>query len=99
MPVITELLSERDVDVVSQHSDVLQIGARNMQNYVLLSEAGKTGKPVMLKRGLAATIEEWLLSAEYVLTQGNRNVISASAACAPSRPRRGTRSTSTPSRS
>ena len=75
MPVITELLSERDVDVVSEHSDVLQIGARNMQNYVLLSEAGKTGKPVMLKRGLAATIEEWLLSAEYVLTQGNRNVI------------------------
>ena len=75
MPVITELLSERDVDVVSEHSDVLQIGARNMQNYVLLSEAGKSGKPVMLKRGLAATIEEWLLSAEYVLTQGNRNVI------------------------
>ena len=75
MPVITELLSERDVDVVSEHSDVLQIGARNMQNYVLLAEAGKTGKPVMLKRGLAATIEEWLLSAEYVLTQGNRNVI------------------------
>ena len=75
MPVITELLSERDVDIVSEHSDVLQIGARNMQNYVLLSEAGKSGKPVMLKRGLAATIEEWLLSAEYVLTQGNRNVI------------------------
>ncbi len=75
LPVITELLSERDVDVVTEHSDVLQIGARNMQNFVLLSEAGKTGKPVMLKRGLSATIEEWLLSAEYILTQGNRNVI------------------------
>ena len=75
LPVITELLSERDVDVVTEHSDVLQIGARNMQNYVLLSEAGKTGKPVMLKRGLSATIEEWLLSAEYILTQGNRDVI------------------------
>ena len=75
MPVITELLSERDVDVVAEHSDVLQIGTRNMQNFVLLSEAGKTGKPVMLKRGLSATIEEWLLSAEYILTQGNPDVI------------------------
>ena len=75
LPVITELLSERDVEVVTEHSDVLQIGARNMQNFVLLSEAGKTGKPVLLKRGLSATIEEWLLSAEYVLSQGNRDVI------------------------
>ena len=75
MPVITELLSVRDVDVVTQHSDVLQLGTRNMQNFVLLAEAGKTGKPVMLKRGFSATVEEWLLSAEYILAQGNRNVI------------------------
>jgi 3-deoxy-7-phosphoheptulonate synthase len=75
MPVITELLSVRDVDAVAQYSDVLQIGARNMQNFVLLSEAGKAGKPVMLKRGLAGTIEEWLLAAEYILSQGNPDVI------------------------
>ena len=75
MPVITELLSVRDVEVVAQYSDVLQIGARNTQNFVLLSEAGKTGKPVMLKRGLAGTIEEWLLAAEYILSTGNQQVI------------------------
>ena len=75
MAVITELLSERDVEAVAEHSDVLQIGARNMQNFRLLAEAGKTGKPVMLKRGLSATIEEWLLSAEYILAQGNRDVM------------------------
>ena len=75
MPVITELLSVRDVEIVAEHSDVLQLGTRNMQNFVLLAEAGKTGKPIMLKRGYAATVEEWLLSAEYILTQGNRNVI------------------------
>ena len=75
MPVVTELLSERDLDAVAEYSDVLQIGARNMQNFALLSEAGKTGKPVMLKRGFAATIEEWLLSAEYILTQGNQDVM------------------------
>ena len=75
MPVITELLSVRDVEAVAEHSDALQIGARNMQNFVLLSEAGKTGKPVMLKRGLSATVEEWLLSAEYILAQGNPDVM------------------------
>ena len=75
MPVVTELLSERDVDAVAQYADVLQIGARNMQNFVLLSEAGRTGKPVLLKRGFASTVEEWLLSAEYVLTQGNPAVM------------------------
>jgi len=75
MPVITELLSERDVEAVAQYSDVLQIGARNTQNFVLLSEAGKTGKPVMLKRALAGTIEEWLLAAEYILSTGNQQVI------------------------
>ena len=75
MPVITECLSVRDVDVCAQYSDVLQIGARNMQNFVLLQEAGKTGKPVLLKRGMSATIEEWLLASEYVMTQNNPDVI------------------------
>lgn len=75
MPVITELLSVRDVDAVAQYSDILQIGARNMQNFVLLEEAGKTGKTVLLKRGFAGTIEEWLLAAEYILSQGNPNVM------------------------
>ncbi len=75
MPVISELLSLRDVEACAQYSDVLQIGTRNMQNFVLLSEAGKTGKPVMLKRGMRATIEEWLLAAEYILAEGNPDVI------------------------
>lgn len=75
MPVVTELLSVRDVEVVAEHSDVLQIGARNTQNFVLLEEAGKTGKPIMLKRAIAGTIEEWLLAAEYILNTGNPNVI------------------------
>ena len=75
LPVVTELLSVRDVEVVAEYSDVLQIGARNTQNFVLLEEAGKTGKPIMLKRAIAGTIEEWLLAAEYILNAGNPNVI------------------------
>ncbi len=75
MPVITELLSERDVEAVAEYSDVLQIGARNAQNFSLLDEVGRAGKPVMLKRGIAGTIEEWLLGAEYILAQGNTQVI------------------------
>ena len=75
MPVITELLSLRDVEACAEYSDVLQIGTRNMQNFVLLSEAGKTGLPVMLKRGMGSTIEEWLLAAEYILSEGNPNVM------------------------
>ncbi|MGE0227883.1 MAG: 3-deoxy-7-phosphoheptulonate synthase [Dehalococcoidia bacterium] len=75
MPVITELLSVRDVAAVAEYSDILQIGARNMQNFVLLEEAGKTGKPVLLKRGLSGTIEEWLLASEYILNQGNAQVM------------------------
>jgi len=62
-------------DVLWTHADVLQIGARNMQNFQLLEEAGRSGKPVLLKRGMSATIEEWLLSAEYIIAQGNPNVI------------------------
>jgi len=60
---------------VSEYADILQIGTRNMQNYILLDEVGRTQKPVVLKRGMSATIEEWLLAAEYILAHGNRNVI------------------------
>ncbi len=75
LPIVTEVMTPGDVDLVARYADVLQIGARNMQNYQLLEEAGRTGMPVLLKRGLSATIEEWLLSAEYVAAQGNPNVI------------------------
>ena len=75
LPVITEVMSERDVEIVARYADVLQIGARNMQNFTLLDEVGLTRKPVMLKRGLTATIDEWLLAAEYIMAQGNRDVI------------------------
>lgn len=75
LPIITEVLTPGDVGLVSHYADILQIGARNMQNFILLDEVGKTQKPVMLKRGLSATIEEWLLAAEYILSQGNRQVM------------------------
>ena len=75
MPVITEVMSVRDIDAVARTADIIQIGARNMQNFILLDEVGKTHKPVMLKRALSGTIEEWLLAAEYVVAQGNPNVI------------------------
>ena len=75
LPVITEVMSERDVEVVARYADILQVGTRNMQNFMLLDEVGLTRKPVMLKRGLTATIDEWLLAAEYIMAQGNREVI------------------------
>ena len=75
MPVITEVMDTRHVEIIERYTDVFQIGARNMQNFNLLFEVGKTRKPVVLKRGLAANISEWLMSAEYVLSQGNRQVI------------------------
>ncbi len=75
LPVITEVMDPRDVELVARYADVLQIGARNMQNFTLLDEVGKAAKPVMLKRGLSGTIEEWLLAAEYILSHGNRDVI------------------------
>ena len=75
MPVITEVMDTRHVAVIERYTDIFQIGARNMQNFNLLFEVGKTRKPVVLKRGLAASIGEWLMSAEYVLSQGNRDVI------------------------
>ncbi len=75
MPTITEVVDPRDVDVVYEYADMFQIGARNMQNFNLLLEVGKTDKPVFIKRGLAASITELLMSAEYVLSQGNHRVI------------------------
>jgi 3-deoxy-7-phosphoheptulonate synthase len=75
MPVITEVMAPHDVELVAKYVDILQIGARNMQNFVLLDEVGKVKKPVLLKRGLSSTIEEWLLAAEYILAQGNEQVI------------------------
>ena len=75
LPFITEVLTPQDVELVAEYADILQIGARNMQNFSLLDEVGKVNKPVMLKRGMSATIQEWLLSAEYILSQGNRQLI------------------------
>lgn len=75
LPVVTEVLDVRDIPDVAAYADMLQIGSRNMQNYALLKEAAKTGKPLLLKRGLCATVEEWLLAAEYVLQEGNDRVV------------------------
>src|ERR671923_444221 len=75
LKVVTEVVSPGDVALVARYADILQLGTRNMQNYALLQEAGRAGKPVLLKRGMSSTIEEWLLAAEYILSQGNRDVI------------------------
>jgi len=75
LPIITEVIDTRDVSWVGEYADVLQIGARNMQNFSLLREAGKSGRPVLLKRGMYSTLEEWLNCAEYILAEGNPNVI------------------------
>ena len=75
LPIITEVMATADVEIVAKYADILQIGARNMQNYNLLDEVGLIGKPVMVKRGLAASYEEWLLAAEYVMAGGNEQVI------------------------
>lgn len=75
MPIITEVMTPADIADVGEFTDIFQIGARNSQNYLLLEEVGKAGKPVMLKRGLSMLMEEWLLAAEYVMAQGNPNVI------------------------
>lgn len=72
---VTEVMDPRDVALVAKHADVLQVGARNMQNFTLLKEVGMTKKPVMLKRGISATIKEWLMSAEYILSEGNFSVM------------------------
>jgi 3-deoxy-7-phosphoheptulonate synthase len=75
LPIVTEVMDTRDVGLVAEYADILQIGARNMQNFNLLTEVGKTQRPVLLKRGMSSTVKDLLLSAEYVLSQGNRDVI------------------------
>ena len=75
LAIITEALDPRNAELVAQYADIVQIGARNMQNFALLKEVGQLGKPVMLKRGMAATIKEWLLAAEYVVNEGNGDVM------------------------
>jgi 3-deoxy-7-phosphoheptulonate synthase len=75
LPVVTELMDARDLDAVVEVADVVQLGARNMQNYTLLSEVGRSGMPVLIKRGLSSTLEELLMAAEYVLKEGNENVM------------------------
>ena len=75
LPIVTELLDAQHADAIAAHADVVQIGARNMQNYALLEVAGKLGKPVLLKRGLSSTVEELLMAADYVLKEGNEAVI------------------------
>lgn len=75
MPIVTEIMDPRDIDIITKYADIIQIGARNMQNFRLLLEVGSVNKPVLLKRGLSATIKEWLMSAEYIMSQGNHNVL------------------------
>jgi 3-deoxy-7-phosphoheptulonate synthase len=75
LPVVTEVMEPGQVEHVAEYADILQIGARNMQNYSLLMAVGRTGRPILLKRGLSGTIEEWLMAAEYILSAGNPNVV------------------------
>ena len=75
LPVITEVMEPSQVDIVAEYADILQIGTRNMQNYSLLTAAGRVARPVMLKRGYGATVEEWLMAAEYIVSAGNPNVM------------------------
>jgi 3-deoxy-7-phosphoheptulonate synthase len=73
--VVSEVVTPSDVELVASYVDMLQVGTRNMQNYALLQEVGRSGRPVLLKRGMSSTVEEWLLAAEYILSQGNRGVV------------------------
>jgi len=75
LPVVTELMDPRDINLILKYADVIQIGARNMQNFRLLLEVGSCDKPILLKRGLSATIKEWLMAAEYIMSRGNQNII------------------------
>lgn len=75
MPIVTEIMSEEDVELGCEYADMIQVGARNMQNFALLKKLGKTGKPILLKRGASATVKEWLSAAEYILHGGNENVV------------------------
>jgi 3-deoxy-7-phosphoheptulonate synthase len=75
LPVVTEVMSTEDVDVICEHADMLQVGARNMQNFALLRRLAKVSKPILLKRGPSASVKEWLLAAEYLLAGGNHDVV------------------------
>jgi 3-deoxy-7-phosphoheptulonate synthase len=75
LPIVTEVMSERTVEVVARYADILQVGTRNAQNFFLLEEVAKTNKPVLLKRGMSSSVQDWLLAAEYILNKGNKNVI------------------------
>ena len=75
LPIVTEIVDAADVDIVAEHADMLQIGTRNMANFALLQAVGSAGKPVLLKRGMSATIEEWLMAAEYVAQRGNLEIV------------------------
>jgi 3-deoxy-7-phosphoheptulonate synthase len=75
LKVVSEVVAPADVEMVARYVDMLQVGTRNMQNYALLQEVGRSGRPVLLKRGMSSTVEEWLLAAEYILSQGNRDVV------------------------
>jgi len=75
LPIVTEVMNPKNVELVAEYADVVQIGARNMQNFDLLLEVGKIKKPILLKRGLSATIKEWLMAAEYIMSEGNQDVI------------------------
>ena len=73
--IVSEALDDATMDLVEQHADMIQIGARNMQNFTLLKRAGRSRLPVLLKRGMAATLEEWLLAAEYIMAEGNYQIV------------------------
>jgi 3-deoxy-7-phosphoheptulonate synthase len=75
LKLVTEVIDTRDVELVASYTDIIQIGARNMQNFRLLQEVGHSKKPILLKRGLSATIEEWLMAAEYIMDSGNSDII------------------------
>lgn len=75
LPIVTEVMDQHNVEIVARYADIIQVGARNMQNFKLLTELGQLNKPVLVKRGMSATIEEWLMAAEYLLSQGNKRVI------------------------
>ncbi len=75
IPVVTELMDEKNMDVVCKYIDIIQVGSRNMYNYSLLKALGRTKKPILLKRGMSATIKEWIMAAEYISSSGNNNII------------------------
>ncbi len=75
MPIVTEIADARDVDVLVDYADMLQIGTRNMANFGLLQAVGESGKPVLLKRGMSSTVEEWLMAAEYIAQRGNLDIV------------------------